>query len=143
MSIDDIHNEVLRVFNDACSVRAQRPATQRGYCPPADVFYEGDTGEIVIRLEVPGMVQDDIQLFVDRRQILVRGEREFPVAASRSYQQVELDYGPFERRLRLTVDIDPDKTTAVYENGILEVHLTLQQRDREVAQIPITSERDR
>ena len=143
MSVDDIHNEVLRVFNDACSVRIQRPATRRGYCPPADVFYEGVTGEIVVRIELPGMAREDIQLFVDRRQVVVRGEREFPVAAQRSYQQVELDYGPFERRLRLAVDNNPDQTTANYESGILEVRLVLQERDRAVSQIPIRSERDR
>jgi HSP20 family protein len=142
VSIDDIHNEVLRVFNDACSARAQRPMTHRGYCPPADVFYEADTDEIVVRLELPGMDREDIDLLVDSRQIVVRGERRFPVARGRSYQQVELDYGPFERRLRLAVDIDPERTNATYEAGILEIRLGLAPREREVAQIKIRSERD-
>jgi len=142
VSIDDIHNEVLRVFNDACSARAQRPLTYRGYCPPADVFFEAETDEIVVRLELPGMDRDDIDLLVDSRQIVVRGERRFPVARGRSYQQVELDYGPFERRLRLAVDIDPERTAATYEAGVLEIRLGLARHEREVAQIKIRSERD-
>jgi HSP20 family protein len=142
VSIDDLENEVLRVFNDACSARTQRPVTHRGYCPPADVFYESDTGQIVARFELPGMERDEINLFVDSRQVIVRGERRFPRAANRSYQQVELDYGPFERRLRLAVDIDPDNTTATYDNGILEVRLALATRERAVSQIPIRSERE-
>jgi HSP20 family molecular chaperone IbpA len=36
-----------------------------------------------------------------------------------------MDYGPFERRVRLMVDVDPEVTTAVYEAGVLEVRLTL------------------
>jgi HSP20 family protein len=142
VSIDDLENEVLRVFNDACSARAQRPLTHRGYSPPADVYYEADPGRIVVRLEIPGVEREEINLLVDRRQVVVRGERRFPRASTRSYQQVELDYGPFERRLQLAVDIDPDKTTASYDNGILEVHLALAQREHEVSQIPIRSERD-
>ena len=142
MSSDDIDSEVLRVFNDVCSVRAQRPVTHRGYCPPADVFYEADSDEIVVRLELPGLERDAIDLLVDSRQIVVRGERRFPVAQGRSYQQVELDYGPFERRLRLAVDVDPDDTHATYEAGILEVRLRLARQKRGVAQIKIRSERD-
>lgn len=142
MSIDDIHSEVLRVFNDACTTRAQRPVSAHGYCPPADVYYESDTGEIIARVEVPGMERDDINLFVDRRQVIVRGERPFPVSEGRSYQQVELDYGPFERRLRFAVDIDPDKTAATYEQGVLEVRLGLADHERGVCQIPIRGERE-
>jgi HSP20 family molecular chaperone IbpA len=142
VSIDDLENEVLRVFNDACSARAQRPVTHRGYCPPADVYFESDSGQIIVRFEIPGLDRDEINLLVDRRQIVVRGERRFPRASTRSYQQVELDYGPFERRLRLAVDINPDNTAATYDNGILEVRLALAQREHEVSQIPIRSERD-
>jgi HSP20 family molecular chaperone IbpA len=142
VSIDDFENEVLRVFNDACSARAQRPVTHRGYCPPADVYFESDSGQIIVRFEVPGLDRSEINLLVDRRQVVVRGERRFPRASNRSYQQVELDYGPFERRLRLAVDIDPDNTAATYDNGILEVRLALAQREHEVSQIPIRSERD-
>jgi HSP20 family protein len=143
VGIDEIHREVLRVFADACTPRAQRPLGVQGYCPPADVFYEGCTGEVVARFELPGVQMEDINLFVDRRQLVVKGERRFPVAEGRSYQQVELDYGGFERRIRLSVDIDPDHTTATYENGILEVRLALADSDRGACRIPIrTGESD-
>jgi HSP20 family protein len=137
LSIDDIHKEVLRVFADACTPRSQRPLGLQGYCPPADVFYESATDEVVVRFELPGVQRDDINLFVDRRQLVIKGERRFPVAAGRSYQQVELDYGGFERRIRLSIDIDPDNTTATYEHGILEVRLALAETDRGACRIHI------
>ena len=67
----------------------------------------------------------DIELLVDRRELVVRGERTFQTKEGRVYQQVEMDYGPFERRVRLMVDVDPEVTTATYEAGILEVRITL------------------
>ncbi len=142
MSMDDIHREVLRVFADACTPRTQGLIGRRGYCPPADVFFEGSTEEVVVRLELPGVERDDINLLVDRRQLAVMGERLFPVAEGRTYQQVELDYGHFERRIRLNVDIDPDKTTASYEHGILEVRLALAHTETGVCRVPIRSERE-
>jgi HSP20 family molecular chaperone IbpA len=139
---DDIHREVLRVFADACTPRAQRPLGVQGYCPPADVFYEARTDEVVARFELPGVELDDINLFVDRRQLEIKGERRFPVAEGRSYQQVELDYGGFERRIRLSVDIDPDNTSAAYEHGILEVRLALADSERGACRIPIRTMRE-
>jgi HSP20 family molecular chaperone IbpA len=142
VSMDDIHREVLRVFADACTPRAQRPLGVQGYCPPADVFYEACTDEVVARFELPGVELDDINLLVDRRQLEIKGERRFPVAEGRSYQQVELDYGGFVRRIRLSVDIDPDKTSATYEHGILEVRLALAESERGASRIPIRSTRE-
>jgi HSP20 family molecular chaperone IbpA len=40
-----------------------------------------------------------------------------------------MDYGPFERRVRLLVDVDPEVSTATYEAGVLEVRLTLSERE--------------
>lgn len=142
MARDQLHRELLKVFADACTPRAPRPIGKHGYCPPADVFYESASDEVVVRFELPGLERDEINLFVDRRELTVRGERRFPVAEGRSYQQVELDYGTFERRIRLGVDVDPDKTTASYGHGILEVRLALAPVTSTTCQVPITSERD-
>ena len=142
MARDDLHRELLRVFADACTPRAPRPIGKHGYCPPADVFYEAAGDEVVVRFELPGLERDEINLFVERRELLVRGERRFPVAESRSYQQVELDYGSFERRIRLGVDIEPDRTVATYDHGILEVRLALAPVEATTRQVPITCDDD-
>jgi HSP20 family protein len=79
----------------------------------------------------------DIELLVDRRELVIRGERAFHTREDRIYQQVEMDYGPFERRVRLMVDVDPEVTTATYEAGILEVRLTLTPQDKGARKIDI------
>ena len=137
MDFEKMHNEVLRAFNDSCVIATRQQYRGRGFQPAADAFFEEDTREIVVRFELPGMALDEIELLVDRHELVVRGERSFPTREGRVYQQVEMDYGPFERRVRLMVDVDPEVTTATYEAGILEVRLTLTEQERGARKIDI------
>jgi HSP20 family protein len=136
------HKDVLRVFEDACVARSKGYQARVGFVPLADVYFEELDREIVVRFELPGMRREDIQLFVERRQITIQGHRDFGGGEHRVYQQVEMDYGDFERRIRLTVDIDADRTQAVYEAGVLEVRLPLLQHDSKPQQIEIRIEAD-
>ena len=106
MDVEKLHNEVLRAFNDSCVI-ATRQYSGRGFRPAADAYFEEDTREIVVRFDLAGMAMSDIELLVDRRELVVRGERTFPTREGRVYQQVEMDYGHFERRVRLMIDVDP------------------------------------
>ena len=137
MDLDRMHNEVLRAFNDSCVVATRRQYRGRGFRLPADAYFEESSREIVVRFELPGMTLDAIELFVDRRELVVRGERAFPTREGRVYQQVEMDYGVFERRVRLMVDVAPEVTTATYEAGVLEVRLTLTERGAGARKIDI------
>jgi HSP20 family protein len=132
-----MHNEVLRAFNDSCVNATRQQYRGRGFRPEADAYFEEDTREIVVRFELPGMTLDAIELLVDRRELVVRGERAFPTKEGRVYQQVEMDYGPFERRVRLMVDVEPEVTTATYEAGVLEVKLALAQHEPGARKIDI------
>jgi HSP20 family protein len=134
---DKLHNEVLRAFNDSCVVSTRQQYRGRGFRPAADAYFEEESREIVVRFELPGMALEDIELLVDRRELVVRGERGFPTGEGRVYQQVEMDYGPFERRVRLMVDVEPEVTTATYDAGVLEVRLTLTEREAGARRIDI------
>ncbi len=137
MDVEKLHNEVLRAFNDSCVIATRQQYRGGGFRPAADAYFEEDTREIVVRFELTGLAMEDIELLVDRRELVVRGERSFPTREGRVYQQVEMDYGPFERRVRLMVDVEPDVTTATYEAGVLEVRLTLTTREPGARKIDI------
>ena len=51
-----------------------------------------------------------------------------------------MDYGPFDRRIRLAVDVDVDKTYATYDDGVLEIRLPLLTQESKVQQVPIKVE---
>jgi HSP20 family protein len=139
---DKMQDEVLRAFNDSCVISTRQQFRGRGFKPAADAFYEEATREIVVRFALPGLDRDDIELLSDRRELVVRGERRFPGGERRVYQQVEMDYGPFERRVRLMVDVDPESTVATYEAGVLEVRLTLVEADTRARKIEIATIED-
>jgi HSP20 family protein len=122
---DKLHREVLRTFDNACISRSAQYSSRAGFVPLADVYFEEKSRELVVRFELPGLSREDIRLEVEPRKVLVRGRRTFPGGEHRVYQQVEMDYGDFERQIRLAVDIDVDATQATYEAGILEVRLPL------------------
>ena len=128
MDYDRMHGDILRAFADSCAIASRQRYFGGRYSPAADAFFDERTRELVARFELPGVSLEEIELLVDRRELVVRGERSFVTAEGRVYQQVEMDYGPFERRVRITVDVDPEATTATYEAGILEVRMALAER---------------
>lgn len=77
MDFEKMHDEVLHAFHESCAVAARQQYRGRGFRPAADAYFEEDTREIVVRFELPGMTLDGIELLVDRRELVVRGERPF------------------------------------------------------------------
>lgn len=137
MDYDRLHNDVLRTFADTCEIATRQRYYRGRFSPAADAFFDEKTHELVARFELPGVSFDEIELLVDRRELVVRGERPFASGEGRLYQQVEMDYGPFERRVGITVDVDSEATSATYEAGILEVRMALSERTRGARKIDI------
>ena len=129
MDRDKMHLEVLRTFENACISRSSQYSSRAGFVPLADVYFEEESRQLVVRFELPGLARDDIELEVEPRKVVVHGRRVFSGGDRRVYQQVEMDYGDFERQIRLAVDVDVDATQATYEAGILEVRLPLVAHD--------------
>ncbi len=96
-----------------------RPAFE----PPTDV-YETET-EIVVRMEIAGGdLKPEVHYEPTTQQLIIRGRRRDPAEGlSRTYHQLEVVYGVFERALSIPVPVDNDQITATYENGFLQVRL--------------------
>jgi len=89
--------------------------------PRADVFETDD--EIVVYMDIAGMRSEDFRVeFVDG-VLSIAGERAPRQEGKRHYHAMEVQVGPFERRLRLPVPVDPASLRAVYEQGFLDVRL--------------------
>jgi len=134
---DKLHREVLRTFDNACISRSAQYSSRAGFVPLADVYFEEKSRELVVRFELPGLSRENIRLEVEPRKVLVRGRRTFPGGEHRVYQQVEMDYGDFERQIRLAVDVAVDDTQATYEAGVLEVRLPLVTHEPRTRRIEI------
>jgi HSP20 family protein len=106
-------------FND-WAVRTAQNRTGDVWRPPVDVL-EKD-GNILLRVEVPGISEKDIDLKVEGSVLTVRGERKpEPESEGIVYHQVEGFYGNFSRSFSLPETIDAENISASYRNGILTV----------------------
>jgi HSP20 family molecular chaperone IbpA len=54
------------------------------------------------------------------------------------YEHIEIDYGPFERRIALGDDLDAGEAEAVYEHGLLTITLPLVRRAAGPVRVPVT-----
>ncbi|HEX8252300.1 MAG TPA: Hsp20/alpha crystallin family protein [Thermoanaerobaculia bacterium] len=91
------------------------------WAPAVDV---AETQEkIFVRAEVPGMRQEDIQIEFENGLLTLRGERKLEKADGVTWHRVERIYGNFSRSFTLPRTVDPEKITATYRDGILEVEV--------------------
>lgn len=94
----------------------------RTWQPAIDVF-ETDT-EVVALVELAGLKEDEIEVVVHNGVLTVRGERkDIKQGIKRTYSQMEILWGPFERNIALPANVNVDQIKAFYEAGILEVVL--------------------
>lgn len=89
------------------------------------VNFSEDEGHVYVEALVPGVDPKDTDLSVLRNTLTISGERKpFVPQQGQVVHRSELGSGRFSRTIELPVDIDPDKITAAYRDGILSVTLT-------------------
>ena len=94
-----------------------------------DVYVaDGDPPTLTVELDVAGVDPTLVEVALHEDLLVVRGERRRTGEGRRVYQHAEIAWGPFERRLRLGVAVDPSMATATYRNGLLRIALPLAPR---------------
>jgi HSP20 family protein len=112
-----------------------RTWTQAEWIPALDV--EETDNKVIVRAELPGMKKDDIKVSGTGDSLCISGERRFDdQEKKKNYSRVERAYGKFQRCLTLPSDVEWDKTTAAYRDGVLELTLP-KAASAKVRQIPI------
>ena len=83
-----------------------------------------DKDELVVRLELPGIKREDIDVTVDGRTLLIKGEKKVPeFSKDAKYYTCEHYFGTFSRSLGLPFDVKSDKVVTRFEDGVLEIRL--------------------
>jgi HSP20 family protein len=98
---------------------------RRGFQPQCDCYRTDDPPALHLLLELPGVDPDEVQIVASGTTLVVSGVRERPHPVGARYHQVEIEYGPFERRIELGEDVDPEDATATYEAGMLQLEVPL------------------
>jgi HSP20 family protein len=98
---------------------------RRGFQPQCDCYRTDDPPAVHLLLELPGVDPDDVRIVTAGTALVVSGVRERPHPAGARYHQIEIEYGPFERRIELVEEVDADAVTVTYEAGILQLKVPL------------------
>jgi len=90
--------------------------------PLIDVVDEKDHYKVIA--EMPGIDKNDIDINVTEDALTIRAEiKSEKKKEEKGYFYRERRYGSFQRSLTLPGEVIPEKTTAEYKNGILEIKL--------------------
>lgn len=97
------------------------PSESRWY-PLADVFETDD--EYVVIMDIAHIDPKDISIIYKDNSLFVKGiRREISTFKKRHYHKMEIDYGPFERQIPVSVIIDERNIVTNYRDGFLQIRL--------------------
>jgi HSP20 family protein len=120
-----LQGEMDRWFVDiSAGSRPPRAPAVRAF---ADVYLTEEPPTLTVQLDVAGVDPAEVDVQLDGDLLVIRGVKR-PSAERRLYQHAEIEWGPFERRMRIGVPIDPDGVTAGYDRGLLTIVLPLGER---------------
>jgi HSP20 family protein len=134
--IEHAAEEIEQLFADLWQVFPFSRGLRRGYRPQVDVFRSEEPPLLTVQIELAGVDPDDVQVVASPQALLIAGERRRPKDCGH-YQQMEMDYGPFQRQITLAEDIDPEEAVATYERGILTIRLPVAPRPSPRASVSI------
>lgn len=123
-----LQGELNRMFG------GRREAARRTQSPAVNVW-EGD-GRLVLTAELPGIEPDDIDVTVTRESVSLRGgSADVELNEGEAWHRRERGSEAFDRTIELPFEVDPDKTEASYEKGLLtlEMHQPEEHKPKKVS----------
>jgi HSP20 family protein len=98
-----------------------------GAFPPINVFRQGN--DFLAIIEMPGVNKDDLTLEVRGNAIRISGKKAIDYGGNASVHRRERVAGSFDRTITLPVQLDPDRVTAEYRDGVLALSLARAESD--------------
>jgi HSP20 family protein len=111
-------NTLFRDLNEGEGTQASA-----SFIPAVDVYE--DEKKVVLKLEVPGIEEKDLDVSVEKNTLTVKGERKFEKEEKEeNFHRIERRYGSFYRAFTLPTTVDTESVTASYNAGVLKLELT-------------------
>ena len=97
-----------------------------------------DPEKVVLKLEIPGIDQKDLDITVEKSILTVKGERKFEAGEKEeNFNRIERRYGAFYRSFTLPNTVDTENVAASYNAGVLKLELT-KKPEAQPKQIKVT-----
>jgi HSP20 family protein len=112
----------LASFFQSFEPTGKEQLTSGNFVPPVDVYE--DEQNLILKLEVPGVNEADLNVSVENNTLTIQGERKFEKEEKEeNFHRIERRYGSFLRTFKLPNTVDAEKVEASYDKGILKISL--------------------
>jgi len=106
------------------------------WTPSVDIIEK--EGNLILRAELPGISEKQIELKLEGNTLTLKGERKMENKDKEgTYHRIESSYGSFTRSFRLPDTVDAEKINADYKNGVLTVTIP-QKPEVKPREIPVS-----
>jgi HSP20 family protein len=118
-----VQDRLNRLFRESYGPEGREEAlTSSSFAPPVDVYE--DEHNVTLKIEVPGIDEQDIDVRIENNVLTVHGERKFEKEEKEeNFRRVERQYGSFTRTFTLPTTVAAEKVSANYDKGILKIAL--------------------
>jgi HSP20 family protein len=117
-----LQNRLNSIFQDFARPDDTETLAAGNFVPPVDVYE--DEHKVVLRLEVPGIRREDLDIRVEGRMLTVKGERKFESEEKEeNFHRIERRYGSFVRSFTLPATVSTEEVTAQSADGVLSITL--------------------
>lgn len=118
--VQALQNRMNSLFRDMSG--ENDPLAAASFVPAVDVYE--DEKKVLLKLEVPGIDQKDLDVRVENHTLTVKGERKFEnEEKEENFHRIERRYGSFYRAFTLPTTVDTENVKADYQNGVLKLEL--------------------
>jgi HSP20 family protein len=115
-----LQNRVNSLFRDLNE--GDDPVAAASFVPAVDIYE--DAQKVMLKLEVPGIDQKDLDVRVENHTLTVKGERKFETEEKeQNFHRIERRYGSFYRAFTLPSTVDTESVAASYNAGVLKLEL--------------------
>lgn len=116
----DLEKEFNRFLESSFELLPERVSKEGTWLPSLDI--SEDKENIVIKVDLPGVKQNDIDISIHGNILTIKGERKREEESKdRNYHRIERFFGSFVRSLSLPQYVDTNKVKASYKDGVLEI----------------------
>jgi HSP20 family protein len=120
--LSNVQDMMDRMFDDGFVRPFSQALWDTASVPTMDLYQTEN--DIVVKMGLPGVKPDDIQISVTNGVLCIRGEvKEEEEKKEKTYHLRERRYGSFSRSVTLPSNVDVEKSDADFENGILTLTL--------------------
>jgi HSP20 family protein len=134
-----LKDEIDELFADLWQV-SRLSSRRHGFRPQLDCFRTESPSAFTIVVDIAGVDPADVHLVAGDGTLTISGGRQREPCEGRVFQQMEIEYGPFERVIQLPEDVDLEQADARYERGLLVVVIPIAPKRPPAQRVPIEVE---